>query len=114
MGKAVSDEKTGKKLKERERHKAERHAADIQWLLADERGRRLYWRWMSEAGIFRTSFTGNSETFFREGERNRGLELLKDLNAHAPESYVLMQQEAAFEAKVDREVQAAIQEQEES
>lgn len=114
MAKAVSNEQTGKKLKEREQHKAERHAADIKWLLADERGRRLFWRWMSEAGVFRSSFTGNSETFFREGERNRGLKLLDDLNAHAPEAYALMQQEAAFEARLDREVQAAMQEQEES
>ena len=46
----------------------ERELADIAWLLSDRRGRRFMWRVFSNAGIFRTSFTGNSETFFNEGK----------------------------------------------
>lgn len=105
MARSVDNEDQAKKLQEREQRKRDRHAADIAWLLNDVRGRRLYWHWLGNAHIFKTSFTGNSETFFREGERNIGLKMLDDLNAHCPQAYVLMQQEAADELKQDRDFQ---------
>lgn len=52
-------------------------------------------------GIFRSSFTGNSETFFREGERNVGLKLLTEVTRDANDLYLTAQQEAADEAKRD-------------
>lgn len=109
MGKAVANEEVAKKLQDRQKLKAEQHAADIAWLLADVRGRRLYWRWLERTHIFKTSFTGNSETFFREGERNIGLILLEDLNVHAPEQYAVMSGEAAADAKLDRDVKQTLE-----
>lgn len=67
---------------------------DVRWLMSSPRGRRFVWRVLSKAGIYRTSFTGNSETFFREGARNLGLFLLAEINDHALDDYVVMLREA--------------------
>lgn len=69
--------------------------------MSDPRGRRFIWRLLGITGIFRSSFTGNSETFFREGERNVGLKLLTEVTRDANDLYLTAQQEAADEAKRD-------------
>lgn len=65
-------------------------AADWKWLMASKQGRRIVWRLLDKAGIYRTSFTGNSETFFKEGMRNMGLFIVAEIQAHSPEAYALM------------------------
>lgn len=72
----------------------EREISDILWILSDPRGRRFFWRYLGICGVFRQSFTGNSTTFFNEGERNVGLKLLSDLNDARPEAYIEMMKEA--------------------
>lgn len=67
---------------------------DIRFILSTPQGRRVYWRLLSQFGIFKTSFTGNSTTFFNEGQRNAGLFLLSELNDADPEAYVLMMKES--------------------
>ena len=57
---------------------AEQLREDMRWLMGDPRGRRLMWSWLADAGVYRTSFTGNSETFFREGQRTRVIDLPGD------------------------------------
>lgn len=73
--------------------KRKQEADDIRWLMAHKQGRRILWRVLEQAGIYRTSFTGNSETFFREGKRALGLFLLSDVHEFAPDSYVTMLKE---------------------
>lgn len=90
----------------------ERELADIAWLLADRRGRRLMWRVFSIAGIFRNSFTGSSETFFNEGKRVIGTTLFADLMQAMPTAFAEMQAEAAKQAEEDE--RAAQHEREES
>ena len=68
-------------------------AEDIKWLMSSPRGRRIVWRILGITGIYRSSFTGNSETFFREGGRSIGLQVLGWVNAHAVDRYVAMLQE---------------------
>jgi hypothetical protein len=68
-------------------------ADDLKWLMDDPRGRRIVWRMLEQTGVFRSSFTGNSETYFREGQRNIGLKLLADLHEHTPDAYIAMIQE---------------------
>jgi hypothetical protein len=63
---------------------------DLQWLMADKRGRRVMQRLLDKAGIYRSSFTGNSETFFREGERNVGLYWVARIHEVCPDRYLLM------------------------
>lgn len=66
---------------------------DMKWLMGSKRGRRIIWRILERAGIFRSSFTGNAETFFREGMRNVGLSLLSQIHEACPENYTLMVKE---------------------
>ncbi|MBR0568369.1 hypothetical protein J5J83_19785 [Azoarcus sp. L1K30] len=91
------------KLKQDERARicAEQEADDIKWLMGDKRGRRIVARQLDLAGVFRSSFTGNSETFFREGQRNVGLVLLAKIHSHAPEQYAVMLKEQANDAGND-------------
>ncbi|CAB4124532.1 hypothetical protein UFOVP65_11 [uncultured Caudovirales phage] len=66
---------------------------DFKWLMGSKRGRRIVWRLLERTGVYRSSFTGNSETFFREGQRNVGLMLMAQINEHAPDQYALMLKE---------------------
>lgn len=44
-------------------------------------------------GIHRTSFTGNSTTFFNEGARNVGLKIQADLVKHCPDALITIMKE---------------------
>lgn len=63
-------------------------------LLATRQGRSWYWNLLSECGVFVTSFTGNSATFFNEGKRQIGLLLVAELTREYPDHYVTMMKEA--------------------
>lgn len=72
----------------------DRELDDIRFVLSDKRGRRFYWKKLSDCGVFRTSFTGSSnQTCFNEGQRSVGLILLHDLMEADPEKYLLMTNE---------------------
>lgn len=79
----------------RAQKRAQRELADYRWIMSDERGRRVLWQLLGDTGIFRTSFTGNSETFFKEGERNVGLKVFTKIHQADPEKYLAMAREAA-------------------
>ena len=59
--------------------------------------RRIMWRILSESHLFSLSFSlANPDpilTAFKEGERNRGLAILDQIQNHAPGSYDLMRRE---------------------
>jgi hypothetical protein len=68
---------------------------DMRWLMASERGRRLVWQWLGEAGLFRSSYSNDPVAMaFREGERNRALVLQAQVMKHAPEQFIRMLAEA--------------------
>jgi len=73
----------------------ERELNDMRAVLNTAEGRRFVWRLFDKAGIFRTSFTGNSTTFFNEGQRNLGLLFFNDMMQAMPEAFALMQREQA-------------------
>ena len=56
-------------------------------VMSSKEGRRTVWRIMETTGYFLTSFTGNSETFFREGKRYIGRLLYDELNELCPDLY---------------------------
>lgn len=58
---------------------------DMAALLDTPHGRRFVCRVLGEAGIFKTSMTGNSHTFFNEGKRQVGLWLLAEITEHFPQ-----------------------------
>lgn len=63
---------------------------DVKALMATESGRRFVARLMEVAGIYRCSFTGNSTTFFNEGQRNVGIQIFADIQIACPEQYSKM------------------------
>lgn len=71
----------------------EQDVEDFLWLMRDKRGRRFVWRLLTWTHVFKTSFTGNSETYFREGERNIGCRLIDEIHTTCPELYTAMVKE---------------------
>jgi hypothetical protein len=86
-------EKAKAESKDRKSLASLQETEDLKWLLSDKRGRRVLWRILERTGLYRTSFTGNSETYFREGQRDIGLQLLSLITANCPEKYGLMMTE---------------------
>ena len=72
------------------RLRAERADADLLWLMTQREGRRFVWRLLQSCHLYETSFTGTSATFFREGERNVGLQVLADITRLCPDLYARM------------------------
>lgn len=103
------------KAKDRSREEAEAERRlkrqeeinDVLNVMNTESGRRFVWRLLDKAGVFRSSFTGNSETFFREGMRNLGLMVIGDLHEVCPELYLLMTQEQQKYGKRDADVRTS-------
>jgi len=67
---------------------------DVRALMDTPAGRRFVWRLLERCGVYQTSFTGNSATFFKEGERNIGLWLLADIHEVALDEFMAMLKEA--------------------
>lgn len=66
---------------------------DFKWLMGNKRGRRIVWRLLERTGVYRSSFTGNSETYFREGMRNVGLMLMAQVHELTPDQFAVMLKE---------------------
>lgn len=88
-----SQERATAAADERARLAAQLEEDDFKWLMSNKRGRRIVWRLLERTGVYRSSFTGNSETFFREGMRNVGLMLMAQINTICPGHYATMLQE---------------------
>jgi len=87
---------------QRERLERENEASDVKWLMNNKRGRRMVWRLLDRAGVFRSSFATNSMTMaFSEGNRNYGLQLLGIIHAVCPELYPVMLKEHTNERTND-------------
>jgi hypothetical protein len=91
--KNAADESEVNKAREKEKFGRDAELADMQHVLNSIQGRRLLWRYLETCGIYKSSFTGSSETFYLEGQRNIGLKLLADITEASPESYMLMMKE---------------------
>lgn len=78
------------KRKQADRKVEQQIADDLKWLMQDKRGRRFMWRLLETTGLYKSSFTGNSQTFFLEGQRNIGLIQMDALLAHCRDEYLTM------------------------
>jgi len=58
---------------------------DVQTLLRTAAGRRFFSRMFEIGGLFRSTFTGNSQGMFNEGHRSFALRFFKDVVEAAPE-----------------------------
>jgi hypothetical protein len=81
----------------RRRLQNERADADLVWLMNQREGRRFISRLLQSCHLYETSFTSTSATFFREGERNIGLQVLADIVRLCPELHARMAGESQKE-----------------
>lgn len=77
----------------RTKNTRQQEADDLKWLMSTEQGRRVAGRVLAMTGIHQSSFTGNSETFFKEGRRSVGLLLEAEITTHCFPEYLLMLKE---------------------
>lgn len=67
---------------------------DVRWLMGSRRGRRILWRLMDQAGVFRSSFSPTAmQMAYNEGHRNYGNRVLNLIHHHCPEFYPRMLKE---------------------
>lgn len=84
---------------EREQLARDEEDGDLKWLLGSKRGRRIVWRLLSSAGVFRSSFSTNAmQMSFNEGHRNYGLGMLNAIHRVAPDAYPVLIAENAPKA----------------
>lgn len=69
---------------DRARQIAEAEQADICALMDRPEFRRYLRRYLEITSVFRSTFTGNSETFFKEGQRSIGTTMFGELHLAAP------------------------------
>ncbi len=73
----------------------DKELADIAELMSFKINRRVVWRLLELAGVFRSSFAIETPAMaFNEGQRNIGLVLLADIMAACPERLQQMMKEA--------------------
>lgn len=80
-----------KAVNQREQKRADerkQELEDVKWLLRHQSGVRFLKRLFAEGRIFTSTFTGNSQGFFLEGQRNLALVFLGDVVEAAPEKLV--------------------------
>ena len=91
----AADAKQVELAERKERDQKKLIAKDCREVMELACGRRLGYRLLARAGIFRQSYAGDTnETMFNEGKRNQGLQLLDDVNRYCPDLYLTMMAEA--------------------
>lgn len=83
-----------KKRKTKAQLRKEREREELRQILETYGGRAYVWRLLEKCGVYKISMTGNSYTFFNEGKREVGLEVLAEVFDANPNVYTLMRQEA--------------------
>lgn len=84
------EERRKESAEEQERRRVQ-EAADLGWLMSDERGRRFIWRQLKLSRVFQSSYSVQAlEMAFLEGVRNNGLALHAEVVALGIEQYVRM------------------------
>lgn len=71
-------------------------ALNLRSVMQTREGRAFVWQLLIRCGVFSISFTGNSQTFYKEGMRNVGLMVMGNIMGIDPQLYALMQQENAI------------------
>lgn len=87
----AADEKQVEKRQKKDKFRRQRIDAGFKRLMADADGRAWIWSFLSDCGIFRTSFDpSNARTAFNEGWRAAGLKVTADIHRLCPEQYLRM------------------------
>lgn len=90
---SITRDPTDTVLQEREAHLDEvkaheirrQEVGDLKWLMANVQGRRIVWRLLDRAGVYRSSFNHSGSLMaFAEGRRDMGLFLLAEVGEASP------------------------------
>ena len=88
-------DKAREQSRAKDKQTAQSEADDVKWLMSSRRGRRILWKQLERAGVFRLSFNTNSMTMaFAEGARNEGLRLITLIHRHCADLYPTMVKES--------------------
>lgn len=89
-----AQEQAREEATERARLAQRQDAEDFKWLMGSKRGRRMVWRQLERAGVFRLSFNTNAmQMAFAEGSKNEGIRTIALIHSICPELYPVMVQE---------------------
>ena len=97
-----SQERAKSETETRARLAKDTEESDLKWLMGSKRGRRIVWRQLEQAGVFRLSFNTNAmQMAFNEGNRNNGNRLLAIIHSTCPELHPVMVNEATEREEKD-------------
>ena len=98
----MSEHRANAEIETRRKLARDNEDSDFKWLMSSKRGRRIVWRQLERAGVFRLSFNTNAMAMaFAEGSRNEGLRVLTQIHTLCPELYATMVKEANDNRNVD-------------
>lgn len=89
---STEDPERQRAILDEERRRLQQRLADVRAVLATSAGQRFAWDLLATAGILQRSYTGNSTTFYNEGRRAMGLDILELINAADPTAFARMLQ----------------------
>lgn len=93
VGNAADPEQV-KEAKRKELSLRDQELVDVRELLQSHAGRRFFWRYLTIAGIYETTFRIDPHAMsFYEGQRSVGLRLLADITEADAQSFVTMMTE---------------------
>ena len=90
----AGDEKQVKNKKSRTQRIEERQTEELKQVLSTYEGRSLLWRVLSMCRIYKDSFTGDNYTFYNEGKRSVGLDIITEIEQAEPHALAKMRDEA--------------------
>ena len=90
----AADPQQVKEAKQKEKFQKQNESNDLLWVLSDPRGRRFVWKMLKE--INEISFVAGMPdlTAFKEGNRNKANQLLRDVMDVKPEAFIQMSNES--------------------
>lgn len=87
-----NDENEIKEAKIKAKIQQDNYDSSLKFILSTKEGQTVLWKILSDCRLFQSSFTGSSETFYLEGKRAVGLNLLSEIIRIDPEAFIKMQQ----------------------
>lgn len=99
----VNAQEAARESQDRERKQSkDTEESDLKWLMRNKQGRRIVWRLLEKAGVFRSVFNTNAMAMsFAEGHRNYGLQTLTLIHVACPELFPVMLKENTNERNPD-------------
>lgn len=98
----AGSKKAQAELKDHRKFKEDQRARDLGWIMQHPEGRRFIFDLLDRRCLlFSASYTGNSETYLREGRRAVAIDITREVQKQYPNEYVLMITEAFSTMKRD-------------